>query len=165
MNLKYKIMNEEDFEGCAYELIEAFKEEPWNEEWTFEQAFTRIDEIMSARVFVKRITRVYYMYRYVVYDGDTVVAMACGRIMTYIDFKELWIDEFSVNTLYQGKGVGSKLIEFIRNELKKEKSKISYLALNTERDYPCVSFYENNGFRASETNLVMFANVDYKGNN
>ena len=31
MNLKYKIMNEEDFEGCAYELIEAFKEEPWNE--------------------------------------------------------------------------------------------------------------------------------------
>ena len=100
-----------------------------------------------------------------IYDGDTVVAMACGRIMTYIDFKELWIDEFSVNPLYQGKGVGSKLIEFIRNELKKEKSKISYLALNTERDYPCVSFYENNGFRASETNLVMFANVDYKGNN
>ena len=155
MKLKYKIMNEEDFEGCAYELIEAFKEEPWNEEWTFEQAFTRIDEIMSARV----------SRGYVVYDGDTVVAMACGRIMTYIDFKELWIDEFSVNPLYQGKGVGSKLIEFIRNELKKEKSKISYLALNTERDYPCVSFYENNGFRASETNLVMFANVDYKGNN
>ena len=77
MNLKYKIMNEEDFEGCAYELIEAFKEEPWNEEWTFEQAFTRIDEIMSARV----------SRGYVVYDGDTVVAMSCGRIMTYIDFK------------------------------------------------------------------------------
>lgn len=46
MNLEYKIMKEEDFESCAYELIEAFKEEPWNEEWTFEQAFTRIDEIM-----------------------------------------------------------------------------------------------------------------------
>ena len=100
MNLKYKIMNEEDFEGCAYELIEAFNEEPWNEEWTFEQAFTRIDEIMSARV----------SRGYVVYDGDTVVAMACGRIMTYIDFKELWIDEFSVNPLYQGKGVGSPTI-------------------------------------------------------
>ena len=101
---------------------------------------------------------------YVIYDGDTVAAMACGRIMTYIDFKELWIDELSVNPLYQGKGVGSKLMEFIRSELKKEKSKISYLALNTERDYPCIKFYENNGFKASETNVVMFANVDYKGN-
>lgn len=155
MNLEYKIMSEEDFESCAYELIEAFKEEPWNEEWTFEQAFTRIDEIMSARV----------SRGYVVYDGDIVVAMACGRIMTYIDFKELWIDELSVNPLYQGKGVGSKLIEFIRSELKKEKSKIAYLALNTERDYPCVGFYEKNGFRTSETNVVMFANVDYKGDN
>ena len=27
MNLEYKIMKEEDFESCAYELIEAFKEE------------------------------------------------------------------------------------------------------------------------------------------
>ena len=153
--MEYRELNETHLKHMATLFVKAFNTYPWNEEWTFEQAFTRIDEIMSARV----------SRGYVVYDGDTVVAMACGRIMTYIDFKELWIDEFSVNPLYQGKGVGSKLIEFIRNELKKEKSKISYLALNTERDYPCVSFYENNGFRASETNLVMFANVDYKGNN
>ncbi|WP_195987742.1 GNAT family N-acetyltransferase [Clostridium sp. D53t1_180928_C8] len=153
MKLEYKLMEEKDFESCAYELIEAFKEEPWNEEWTFEQAFTRIDEIMSSRV----------SRGYVIYDGDVVAAMACGRIMTYIDFKELWIDEFSVNPLYHRKGIGSKMMEFIRSELKKEKIKISYLALNTESDYPCVSFYKNNGFRISETNVAMFANVDYKG--
>lgn len=151
MSLIYKIMKEEDFEKCAYELIEVFKEEPWNEEWTFDEAYTRIDEIMSARV----------SRGYVIYDGDTVVAMACGRIMTYVGFKELWIDELSVNPLYQGKGVGSKLIKFIRNELKKESKKITYLALNTELDYPCVDFYERNGFKTSQTNVVMFSSVDY----
>lgn len=153
MNLEYKRMNKEDFEGCAKELMAAFKEEPWNENWTFEQAYTRIDEMMSARV----------SRGYVIYDGDTVVSMACGRIMTYLDFKELWIDEFSVNPLYHRKGIGSKMLEFIRSELKKESEKISYLALNTEKGYPSVKFYESNGFKSSETNLVMYASVNYEG--
>ena len=113
MNLKYKIMDQTDFKGCAYELIEAFKEAPWNENWTFEQAYTRTDEIMSAKV----------SRGYVIYDGDVVVSMLCGRIMTYLDFKELWIDEFSVNPIYQRKGIGSKMFDFVRSELKKKRIK------------------------------------------
>lgn len=72
-----------------------------------EQAYTRIDEMMSARV----------SRGYVIYDGDTVVSMACWRIMTYLDFKELWIDEFSVNPLYHRKGIGSKMLKFIIDKL------------------------------------------------
>lgn len=149
MNLKYKIMDQTDFKGCAYELIEAFKETPWNENWTFEQAYTRIDEIMSARV----------SRGYVIYDGDVVVSMLCGRIMTYLDFKELWIDEFSVNPIYQRKGIGSKMFDFVRSELKKEKDKITYLALNTEKGFPSVKFYESQGFRVEESNVLMAAKI------
>lgn len=149
MNLEYKIMEQKDFNSCAYELIEAFKEEPWNENWTFEQAYTRIDEIMSSRV----------SRGYVIYDGDVVVSMLCGRIMTYLNFKELWIDEFSVNPKYQRKGIGSKMLDFVREELKKEKDKITYLALNTEKGFPSVKFYESQGFRVEESNIVMAAKV------
>lgn len=149
MNLEYKIMEQKDFNSCAYELIEAFKEEPWNENWTFEQAYTRIDEIMSSRV----------SRGYVIYDGDVVVSMLCGRIMTYLNFKELWIDEFSVNPKYQRKGIGSKMLDFVREELKKEKDKITYLALNTEKSFPSVKFYESQGFRVEESNIVMAAKV------
>lgn len=149
MNLKYKIMDQTDFKGCAYELIEAFKEAPWNENWTFEQAYTRVDEIMSARV----------SRGYVIYDGDVVVSMLCGRIMTYLDFKELWIDEFSVNPIYQRKGIGSKMFDFVRSELKKEKDKITYLALNTEKGFPSVKFYESQGFRVEESNVLMATKI------
>ena len=149
MELKFKIMEKEDFEKCAYELMEAFKEEPWNENWTFQQAYTRIDEIMSARV----------SRGYVVYDGDKVVSMLCGRIMTYLDFKELWIDEFSVAPSYQRQGIGSKMMDFVRAELKKEKEKISFLALNTEKGYPSVKFYESNGFKVDNTLVFMAADV------
>lgn len=46
--------------------------------------------------------------------------------MTYLGFKELWVDEFSVHPSYQRKGIGTKMIEFIRTQLKEETEKISY---------------------------------------
>lgn len=147
--MRYCKMTEEDFGPCAYELMAAFKEEPWNENWTYEQAYTRIDEIMSARV----------SRGYVIYDGDTVVSMLSGRIMTYLGFKELWVDEFSVNPAYQRQGIGTSMMNYVREELKKEEEKISYIVLNTEKGYPSVKFYEANGFKVDDSLVFMAANV------
>ena len=85
--------------------------------------------------------------------------MLCGRIMTYLSFKELWVDEFSVNPKYQRKGIGSMLINYVREELKKEREKISYIVLNTEKGYPSVKFYEANGFEIDESLVFMAADV------
>lgn len=147
--MEYCIMQQKDIEKCALTLMKAFKEEPWNENWTYEQAYTRIDEIMSARV----------SRGYVVYDGDIVVSMLSGRIMTYLGFKELWVDEFSVHPDYQRQGIGTKMIEYVREQLKQETEKISYIVLNTERGYPSVKFYEANGFEADESLVFMAADV------
>ena len=142
-------MKQEDMKNCAFTLMKAFKEEPWNEEWTHEQAYTRIDEIMSARV----------SRGYVIYAGDVVVSVLCGRIMTYLGFKELWVDEFSVHPDYQRKGIGTKMMQYVREQLKQEQEKISYIVLNTEKGYPSVKFYEANGFKADESLVFMAANV------
>ena len=147
--MEYRLMTNEDYGPCAYELMAAFKEVPWNENWTYEQAYTRIEEIMSARV----------SRGYVIYDGDVVVSMLCGRIMTYLGFKELWVDEFSVNPKYQRQGIGTSMIEYVREQLKQETEKISYIVLNTERGYPSVKFYEANGFKADESLVFMAADV------
>lgn len=53
--------------------------------------------------------------------------------MTYLGFKELWVDEFSLHPDYQRQGKGTKMIEFVRTQLKDEKEKISYIVLNTEK--------------------------------
>lgn len=147
MNYLYKKMQTEDINACAKELMLAFKEEPWNENWTYEQAYTRIEEIMSSKV----------SRGYVVYDDDLVVSMACGRIMTYLDHQELWIDDFSVHPDYQGKGIGSKMIEYIRDEMKKED--VSYLLLNTTRGFHCVDFYKKNGFEELQHLITLVADV------
>lgn len=149
MSLIFRKMTPEDFPACAHELIAAFREEPWCENWTHEQAFDRIDEIMSARV----------SRGFVCMDGTRCVSMLCGRIMTYLEKKQFWIDEFSVHPDVQRQGVGSRMLAFLREQLQQEHQTIHYMALNTERGFPSVLFYEKNGFVQMESDVCMAGHV------
>ena len=151
MSLLFRPMTPADFPACAEELIAAFGEAPWSEVWTYDQAHTRIDELMSARV----------SRGYVCMDGGKCVSMLCGRIMTYQDKKQFWIDEFSVHPAYQRQGVGSRMLAFLREKLQKEPQTIHYMALNTERGFPSVAFYEKNGFVQLESDVCMAGHVNW----
>ena len=151
MSLCFRKMTPADFPACAEELMAAFLGEPWNERWTFDQALTRIDEIMSARVS-RGIACM---------DGKQCVSMLCGRIMTYQQQKLFYIDEFSVHPAYQRLGIGSQMLSFLREELKKEPQPISHISLITERGFPSVSFYEKNGFVELTNELTMAGYVNW----
>jgi len=151
MPLHFRPMTPDDYPACAHELIAAFREEPWDEIWTYDQSFTRIDELMSARV----------SRGFVCMDGSTCVSMLCGRIMTYQDKKQFWIDEFSVHPAWQRQGIGSMMLAFLREELLKETPPIDYMALNTERGFPSVAFYEKNGFVQLDSDVCMAGHVKW----
>lgn len=142
-NFTMREIKKSDFDMCAKSLIATFKEEPWCETWTYQQAFDRIDEMMASRM----------SRGYVVTKEDDIVGMCIGRIMTYTDWKELWVDEFSVNPSVQGQGVGSLLISYVKSELEKEN--VGNMALTTEKGSPAVKFYEKNGFKVSKTVIFM----------
>jgi len=143
MNLIFRVITDADIPSCANGLIEAFKQEPWNENWTYEEASMRIDELMASRM----------SRGYVIVDNDRVVGMCIGRIMTYTGFRELWIDEFSIHPSYQNQNLGTKLLDFVKIELEKEN--IKTMCLTTIKGYPSVKFYEKNGFKLSETVVFM----------
>lgn len=151
MSLIFRRMTPADFPACAEELIAAFREEPWSEDWTHGQAFDRIDEIMSARV----------SRGVVCMDGDKCVSMLCGRIMTYQEQKLFYIDEFSVHPDYQRQGVGSRMLACLREELKKEPQPISHMSLITERGFPSVAFYGKNGFVELTNEMTMAGYVNW----
>lgn len=147
MNLQYKRLEKNDIPKCAKTLMKAFGEAPWNENWTYEQASIRIDELMSARV-----SRGYIVCDN---DNDTVVGMVIGRIMTYLDKKEIWLDELSIHPDYQRMGIGTKMLSYVKSELAKEPEEIKFIVLTTERGYPSVNFYEKNGFEVDENCIFM----------
>ncbi len=151
MNIIFKKLEPNEISMCAETLISAFREDPWNEEWTFEQAHVRLEELMSAKV----------SRGFIVLDMDTktVVGMVIGRIMTYLSNKELWLDEVSVHPDYQRKGIGTRMFEYVKQELQQEDSSIRNIVLTTMRGYPSVSFYENIGFRMDENVIFMEGTV------
>ena len=151
MSLTFRKMTANDFPACAEELIAAFRVEPWGETWSPNQAFTRIDEIMSARV----------SRGIVCMDGAKCVSMLCGRIRTYQDQNLFYIDEFSVHPQYQRQGIGSRMLAFLREELKQEPQPISPMSLITEHGFPSVAFYEKNGFVELQNELTMAGHINW----
>lgn len=151
MSVIFRPMTEGDYPACARELMAAFREAPWSEDWTYEQALTRIEEMMSARV----------SRGYVCMDGEECVSMLCGRIMTYLEKKQFWIDEFSVHPAFQRRGMGSRMLAYLREQLKQEPVPIDYMALNTERGFPSVAFYEKNGFVQLDSDVCMAGHVNW----
>ena len=147
--MEIKKVEQSDLMACAKEMSEAFKVEPWKENWTVEQAYRRFDEIMSAKNALG----------YCMYDHEQVICTVVGRVMTYLDYKEYNIDDFSVLPSYQGQGIGSKMIEYIRSDLKG----VEYFTLTTHADYPSVSFYTKNGIELSKEIVFMNGKVKKEG--
>lgn len=141
--MEFKKMTKAHYPACAAELMAAFAGEPWEEDWTFEQALERIEGMMSAPV----------SRGYVAEEDGKVVGMLCGRVMVYLANKELHIDEFSIHPAYQGKGVGSAFLAYVKEQAKAEG--IALMALNTGRDFPAMYFYEKNGFAEHPLNVFM----------
>lgn len=143
MELEFEVMTPEDFNNCSKVLMLAFKENPWNENWTYEQSYSRITELMSSEI----------SRGYIIKSKDKIVSMLIGRVTTYLNWKEFAIDEISVLPDYQGLGIGNKMLEAVKSKLQLEN--INYMTLNTKKGYPCVDFYKKNGFKQDDSNIFM----------
>jgi len=141
--MEFRTINASDFDSCAEASLLAFSAPPWNEKWTFEQCLERIEQIMSSP----------YSRGWVAALNGEVMAMCLGNIRTYTDWKEIMVDDFCVAPAFQGKGIGSQLLGYVKEEMKQEG--IGNLALTTIKGMPAVGFYEKNGFKISESVLFM----------
>lgn len=143
MEYVYKVMSNDDLSHCAKLFQKAFLKEPWYEEWTYQQAYQRLNQIMDSSCSIG----------FVIYDQDELIAMLCGRIMTYLDEEELWVEEICVSNCYQGKGLGSSLLEYTKQELLKRN--VRRMTLNTVQGYLSDVFYQKNGFIKKDSIVCM----------
>ena len=126
---------DEDLKACAAVLKEAFRGEPWRENWSSDLADARIQELMCSPLSMG----------YVFVEDDKIIGAAFGRRCTYLHGMEFFIDEMFVVPPFQRTGIGSSLIKFMANDL--WDMGFVDIVLNTEREYPSEMFYLKNGFR------------------
>ncbi|MCL2611249.1 MAG: GNAT family N-acetyltransferase [Defluviitaleaceae bacterium] len=143
MDVNYRKVTKTDYNKCADVLVTAYNGEPWNNTWTREEAFLRIEATMSgfnSRGYVAEI------------DGE-VVAMCLGRIdYYYSNWNQFCVDEFNVLSNFQGKGIGSRLMNFVSNLMKQDGIDRIFLITGGKS---AAEFYGKNGFEKSDDGTMM----------
>lgn len=134
MKLCFKNMDKKDLDKAAKLFQVAFQQAPWNENWTYQQSFERLSEIMSTHSSIG----------YVIYDNELLIGMLLGRVLLYLDDYELIIEEVCIAQGYQGQNLGSRLLDYTKQQCLQKN--ITHISLNTIRGFLSDVFYQKNGF-------------------
>ena len=136
-----------DLKNAAEVFRGAFAAEPWNEEWSYELAETRINELMSSPQSIG----------YVAEANGVIQAVLCGRRLKYLHGVEYMIDEFCVSPNMQRSGIGTAVLDYARKELTAEG--VAAMVLLTTRGYPSERFYIKNGFESKDAMVLMYRTI------
>ena len=129
-------ISEKHIEECADLFIDVFPRPPWNDTYSSrEQVVNFFQNHMACNYFVG----------YVLKEQACIIALSIGMKKPWINGMEYCIDQFCVKPEWQGKGIGSRFLKLIEDEIQAEK--MNAIILNTERGFPSENFYLKNGFQ------------------
>ena len=129
-------------------FMETYRNEPWNEIWDKNIAQNKIDDFLKSNI----------SENYCVTDVNTkIIGILLGRRQYYIDSKELYVDEFFIDTNYQNQGIGKKFMEYIEEEMKLKR--YSCIILLTEKSLPSEYFYSKIGFKTKDETIFMYKEI------
>jgi aminoglycoside 6'-N-acetyltransferase I len=146
-NPVFRDLRQEDLIAICKSYVETYKREPWNENWDYEIAKYRIEDMVMNSIALC----------YGVFIEHEFIGGIFGRRVYFINKKELFIDEFFVDWKFQLKGYGTQLLKFATNDLYNKG--FSKIILNAEKRYPSYMFYERNGFTELETMSMMYKDI------
>ncbi|MFD2113905.1 GNAT family N-acetyltransferase, partial [Thiorhodococcus fuscus] len=119
MNAKIENLNQDDLVECAELYADAFKEPPWEETWSTEDAFERLNNFLACpnTIALKRV------------ENNRILGFLIGETQQWNDSRLFYLKEICVNGKNQRKGVGKSLI---RNLTQQPPAKAGGLKLRTE---------------------------------
>jgi len=141
MVVKIRKATKKNFETIARLINKEYSKHPYNEPWKKENAIRTLNyfsKIGSIRVLI---------------NVNKIIGFIIFRIENYNDRDAIMIEELIVDSDFQGKGFGKKLIEFVEDYARHKKIKKIWLIAS--RDAPAYNFYEKIGYKLCKR-IVMF---------
>jgi ribosomal protein S18 acetylase RimI-like enzyme len=143
-------MESNDIRSCSIEHIKrygeiyarAFSGEPWNDNWSVEDAETHVREIMESGTA--------YGLEYLA--DDEIAGFILGSSMVFHYGRTFEINDLAVDPVYQGRGIATKLLERCLEDQRAQDIKGVHLITAGEGVLP--SFYEKHGFKR-ETEVIL----------
>ena len=127
--MEIRELNMSDIESVKRLMIDIFSVEPWTDVWTDDKLHTYIRELMGNENSLS----------FGVYQDEVLIGIALGRLKSWYEGTEYWIDEFGILPNMQQAGIGSGFMKSIE-EKAAEKGAVytnispDYITNNTERE-------------------------------
>ena len=117
-----------DYEEIAKLMVEAFKNPPWNEVWSYERSYPRIEQL-----------------------DNKIAGVVCGKLITYVNDLDFMIEDFYIDPHCQRRGLGKKMMKALEECL----PEVDNLILLTGREFYSADFYQKNGFKINDDMVFM----------
>ena len=131
-----------DIPVCAKVYVNAYKTEPWNEEYERSE----VEKYISS--YLNSDTKVCFSLQ----DGDVIKGVALGFVVPSISGPYFRLEDIFIDSIEQRKGYGSVFMELLSIEA--AKLGCDSLILGTQKDFPSHHFYLKNGFQEVESVLM-----------
>lgn len=138
MNIR-KYNHETDFNSIGKLFYDVFTSEPWNDGW---ESVEQVKEYLLDTIKSPRFIG------FVAIKDDSIIGFAVGNITIWYTGQNYDLSEICISNKLQRNGVGSALIQYIREYLKD--IGVKNITLLTSKDIFSYSFYKKNNFDVVE---------------
>ena len=150
---KLIILNETNFKEITTLFKEVFEGEPWNHDWSNEK---------QLKEYIRENAGTYNALNYGLYKNGKMIAFSIGKINQYWEGTNYYIQWLGVSRQEQGKGTGSRFLQYIEEDIKKKGIRCFFL--QTETDKQAYSFYKKLGFQEEGTPVSLYKIIDKQQN-
>ncbi|QTM99049.1 GNAT family N-acetyltransferase [Sediminibacillus dalangtanensis] len=145
MDYQVRFLLKSDLLNCSETYTDVFNRPPWNDGWEQEKA-------------QERLTDIFYQPKFIGLGAFTedglLVGFLLGYSETWVKANHFYLNEMCIKSAYQGRGIGSSLIEALESHC--ADNDVDSIYLLTAREGLAETFYKKNGFE-NKAGMVMMA--------
>ena len=142
---EFKVLDESYLDLMANLYKDSFMGEPWNDNWS---------DPVQLNEYIKEISCHYNSLNYGLFIDGKLSALSIGLIRHWWEGTNYNIEELCVSPNLQGKGIGTRFLEMIEEDIKKRGLKGIFL--QTDLDKPSYKFYLKNGFEELDKHVSFY---------
>ena len=139
-----RILKKSDLAQCGKIYTKAFPIEHWGIDWTEERATEYLQDYFKQNKFIG------YVYE----ENDEVLGCVFALCKISGSKEEIIINEMAVLPERQGQGIGTQLLNAVKDYSKNKG--LAGVVLHTSEYAPAAAFYEKNEFMRSKGTICMY---------
>lgn len=146
---RFEVLDSSYLRDMAEVFRKAFENDPWNNDWSDEEQLMK---------YIEDIACSFNSLNYGIIIDGKLAAFSAGSVRHWWEGTNYNIEELCVLPEFQGKGIGSRFMALIEEDIGNRG--IKGIFLQTDNDMPSYRFYLKNGFSELNAHVSFYKSID-----